>query len=74
MASVAALAALLVSAAALVALALARDVKSDVRFVMNRIVEVAAEGADPAGKHIPVRSVDQIGGQFACLVRCDQPA
>ncbi|MDQ2646301.1 MAG: HAMP domain-containing histidine kinase [Myxococcota bacterium] len=60
-ASVAALAALLVSAAALVALALARDVKSDVRFVMNRIVEVAAEGADPAGKHIPVRSVDQIG-------------
>ena len=60
-ASVAALAALLVSAAALVALALARDVRSDVRFVRERIVEVAREGADPAGKHIPVRSVDQIG-------------
>jgi len=59
--SVGALAALLVSAAGLVAFALARDVHSDVRFVRERIVEMAREGANPAGKHIPVRSVDQIG-------------
>ncbi|HEX3777983.1 MAG TPA: HAMP domain-containing sensor histidine kinase [Polyangiaceae bacterium] len=55
------LTALLVGVAVLVALALARDVHSDVTFVRNRIVEMAREGADPAGKPIPVRSVDLVG-------------
>ena len=58
---VATLTALLVGVAALVALALARDVHSDVYFVRNRIVEMAREGADPTGKPIPVRSVDLVG-------------
>jgi signal transduction histidine kinase len=52
---------LLLGAAALVAFALARDLHSDVRFVRERIVEMAREGAEPVGRHIPVRSVDQIG-------------
>jgi signal transduction histidine kinase len=59
--SVALLATLLIGAAALVALALARDVYSDVTFVECRIQEMAQEGADPAGKPVPVRSVDQVG-------------
>jgi signal transduction histidine kinase len=59
--SVALLATLLVGAAALVALALARDVYSDVTYVETRIGEMAEEGADPAGKPVPVRSVDQVG-------------
>ncbi|HYQ18809.1 MAG TPA: HAMP domain-containing sensor histidine kinase [Polyangiaceae bacterium] len=59
--SVALLATLLVGAAALVALALARDVYSDVTFVERRIWEMAEEGADPAGKPVPVRAVDQVG-------------
>jgi signal transduction histidine kinase len=59
--SVALLATLLVGAAALVALSLARDVYADVTFVERRIAEMAQEGADPAGKPVPVRSVDQVG-------------
>jgi signal transduction histidine kinase len=59
--SVALLATLLIGAAALVALSLARDVYSDVTYVERRIAEMAAEGADPAGKPVPVRSVDQVG-------------
>ncbi len=59
--SVVVLAALLVGAAALVALALARDVYADVTFVQSRIAEMAEEGAAPAGKPVPVRSVDQVG-------------
>jgi signal transduction histidine kinase len=59
--SVALLATLLVGAAALVALSLARDVYSDVTFVERRIAEMAEEGADPAGKPVPVRAVDQVG-------------
>jgi signal transduction histidine kinase len=58
--SVAALTWILVGAAALVAFAIARDVRSDVEFVRARIGEMA-EGAEPAGKLIPVRSIDQIG-------------
>ena len=58
---VATLTALLVGVAALVALALARDVHSDVYFVRNRIVEMAREGAEPTGIPIPVRSVDLVG-------------
>ncbi|HVY28214.1 MAG TPA: HAMP domain-containing sensor histidine kinase [Polyangiaceae bacterium] len=60
-ASVALLATLLVGVAALVALSLARDVYSDVTFVERRIAEMAQESADPAGKPVPVRSVDQVG-------------
>jgi signal transduction histidine kinase len=59
--SVALLTTLLVGAAALVALSLARDVYSDVTYVESRIAEMAQEGADPAGKPVPVRSVDQVG-------------
>jgi signal transduction histidine kinase len=59
--SVAALTAILVGVAALVAFALARDVQNDVTFVRVRIVEMARESADPTGKPIPVRSVDQVG-------------
>jgi signal transduction histidine kinase len=59
--SVAVLATLLVGAAALVALSLARDVYSDVTFVESRIWDMAEEGADPAGKPVPVRAVDQVG-------------
>ncbi|MGC4089112.1 MAG: HAMP domain-containing sensor histidine kinase [Polyangiaceae bacterium] len=61
MVSVATLTALFVGAAALVAFALARDLDSDVRFVRGRIVEMAREGSEPVGRHIPVRSVDQVG-------------
>jgi signal transduction histidine kinase len=59
--SVAALTAILIGAAALAAFALARDLEGDVEFVEQRIVQMAREDADPAGKPIPVRSVDQIG-------------
>jgi signal transduction histidine kinase len=59
--SLAVLTALFVGAAALVAFSLARDVSSDVAFVRDRIVEMAAEAAEPVGKHIPVRSTDQVG-------------
>lgn len=59
--SVAALATILVGVAALVAFALARDVRSDVDYVRERVVEMASEEADPAGKPVPVRAPDQIG-------------
>jgi signal transduction histidine kinase len=59
--SVTALTAILVGAAALVALSIARDVRSDVEWVKERIVEMAREDAEPAGKLVPVRSIDQIG-------------
>jgi signal transduction histidine kinase len=59
--SVAALAAILLGAAALVAFTFARDIQSDVTFVRERIVEMASETGEPAGKAVPVRSVDQVG-------------
>lgn len=59
--SIAALTTLLIGAAALVAFALARDLHSDIRFLRERIVEMAHESAEPVGQHIPVRSLDQIG-------------
>jgi len=59
--SVAALAWLLVGVAALVAFAIARDVRSDVQYLTERINDMAREGSEPAGKMIPVRSTDQIG-------------
>jgi signal transduction histidine kinase len=58
---VATLTGLLVGVAALVALALARDVHADVTFVRKRIVEMAKEEAHPTGIAIPVRSVDLVG-------------
>jgi signal transduction histidine kinase len=59
--SVATLTALLLGAAALVALALARDVHADVAFVRRRIADMAQQAHDPSGQPIPVRSVDQVG-------------
>jgi signal transduction histidine kinase len=59
--SVAALTWLLVGAAALVALAIARDVRADVQFVRERIIEMARDTGEPAGKSVPVRGMDQIG-------------
>lgn len=59
--SVAALAALLVGAAGLVAFALARDVDEDLVYVGTRITAMAREGPDPAGRAIPVRSLDHVG-------------
>lgn len=59
--SVAALTTILIGVAALVAFAVARDVHSDVDYLRSRIVEMAAEGGDPSGKPIPIRSVDQVG-------------
>ena len=69
--SVAALTAILIGAAALVAFGLARDLEGDVDFVTARIVRMASQDADPSGKPVPVRSVDQIGlltGAFNVLV------
>lgn len=59
--SVAALAAMLVGVAALVAFAVARDVNNDVQFLRERIAEMAREESESVGKHIPVRSADQVG-------------
>ncbi len=59
--SVTALTTILVGAAALVALAIAQDVRADVDYVRQRIVEMARENARPAGELVPVRSTDQIG-------------
>jgi len=59
--SVSTLTALLIGAAGLVAFALARDVHSDVRFVMTRIAQMARAKNQPSGQVIPVRSIDQVG-------------
>jgi len=59
--SVATLTLLLMGAAALVAFMLARDVHSDVAYVRQRIAAMAQQDHDPAGKALPVRSVDQVG-------------
>ena len=61
LASVAALTAILVGAAALVAFAIARNVNADVSYVRERIVEMALEGKGPSGRAIPVRDMDQVG-------------
>jgi signal transduction histidine kinase len=55
------LASLLLGVAALVALALARDVHSDVDFVRRRIEHMSLAESGPFGWQIPVRSVDQVG-------------
>jgi len=59
--SVSMLTALLIGAAGLVAFALARDVHSDVSFVMTRIAQMARAKNQPSGQTIPVRSIDQVG-------------
>jgi signal transduction histidine kinase len=61
MISIGALTLLLVGIAALVALAIARDVRADVAYLRDRIIEMAEAGVDPAGNSVPVRSIDQIG-------------
>ena len=61
LASVAALTWILIGAAALVAYSIARDVRSDVAYVDDRITEMASEGREPAGKLIPVRNIDRVG-------------
>jgi signal transduction histidine kinase len=59
--SVSTLTALLIGAAGLVAFALARDVHTDVSFVRRRIAEMGRAKNQPAGRAIPVGSVDQVG-------------
>jgi signal transduction histidine kinase len=59
--SLAALATILVGVAALVAFALARDVRADVSFVRQRIAEMAQEDAVASGDTIPLRSIDEVG-------------
>jgi signal transduction histidine kinase len=59
--SVAALTWILVGAAALVAFAIARDVRADVAYVEGNISAMASEDREPAGKLIPVRNIDQVG-------------
>lgn len=53
--------ALLVAAASLAALWLARDVHSDVEFVRRRIVEMGNRDTQPVGDAIPVRTIDETG-------------
>ncbi len=65
--SVAALTAILAGVAALVALALARDVRADVSYVRVRIVEMARQDKSPAGKPVPIRSLDEVGELTAAL-------
>ncbi|HEY5958741.1 MAG TPA: HAMP domain-containing sensor histidine kinase, partial [Polyangiaceae bacterium] len=55
------LASLLLGVASLVALALARDVHSDVDFVRRRIEHMSLADSAPFGWQIPLRSVDQVG-------------
>jgi signal transduction histidine kinase len=59
--SVGAFAVILIVVAALVALALARDVHADVTYVRERILQMAKEGAEASGRLIPVRTIDQVG-------------
>lgn len=59
--SVAALTAILVSAAAFVTFALARDVHADVAYVRERINVMAIEGTSPSGIAVPVRDTDPVG-------------
>ena len=59
--SVAALTLILIGVASLVAYAFARYVREDVVYVTEQIVEMAAQDANPSGKPIPVRDLDQVG-------------
>ena len=59
--SVATFAVILIVVAALVALALARDVHADVTYVRERILQMAKEGVEASGRLIPVRTIDQVG-------------
>ncbi|HEY6725082.1 MAG TPA: HAMP domain-containing sensor histidine kinase [Polyangiaceae bacterium] len=59
--SVGAFAVILIVVAALVALALARDVHADVQYVRERILQMAKEGVEASGRLIPVRTIDQVG-------------
>ncbi|MEZ4225480.1 MAG: HAMP domain-containing sensor histidine kinase [Polyangiaceae bacterium] len=60
-ASVTALVVFLVGMAALVALAVVRDVRADVEFLRRRVSDMSRAGSGPTGEPIVVRSVDQVG-------------
>ncbi|MBX3182322.1 MAG: HAMP domain-containing histidine kinase [Polyangiaceae bacterium] len=51
----------LVGLAVVVGYSLARDVIEDVRFVRERVSEMAEHRTEPSGRLVPVRSVDQVG-------------
>jgi len=61
------LATLLVGVAALVALALARDVHSDIAFVRERIQRMATKEKTPSGQPIHVRSADGVGALISAF-------
>jgi signal transduction histidine kinase len=52
---------MLVGVAAIVAFFFAKDVRDDVAYLRRRIATMAEAESDPAGKHIPVRALDQVG-------------
>ena len=59
--AVAIFAILLIGAATIVALSLARDVHSDIATLQHRISDLAQTEAQPAGKPVPVRGIDEVG-------------
>jgi len=59
--SVAGYSAILLGIAALVALALARDMHADVVFLSRRIHDMAHSDAAPTGSEVPVRTIDDVG-------------
>lgn len=65
--SLAILATLLVGAAALVALALARDVHADVDFVRARIERMSTKESAPSGQPIYIRSADAVGALISAF-------
>src|SRR5690606_26042723 len=52
---------LLLMLAALVALALSRDVRADVTYLTQRIRQMAKEEVGPAGAPVPLRTLDEVG-------------
>ncbi len=52
---------LLLMLAALVALALSRDVRADVTYLTQRIRQMAKEEVGPAGEPVPLRTLDEVG-------------
>ncbi len=56
-----ALTTLLVSVAAIVAFAVARDAEKDVAYVSQRIHAMAKVRSEPAGEPVPLRTMDEVG-------------
>ncbi|HEY1954068.1 MAG TPA: HAMP domain-containing sensor histidine kinase [Polyangiaceae bacterium] len=66
-----ALTTLLVSVAAIVAFAVARDAEKDVVYVARRVLAMAKVRSEPAGEPVALRSMDEVGvltGAFNALV------